>query len=142
MGKKFLVFLAGFLVFGISPALAGEPEVEVTCPSSVKVGSMINVTVKPYNWGSGSVTLSRYMAGIVANGSNTLGGAGLYGPFSKTLATAKTIPGGNPGTLSAFTVPVATAPNASGKVALVFIEFLTSNGKDMAGGDCMVSIVP
>jgi ABC-type glycerol-3-phosphate transport system substrate-binding protein len=88
------------------------------------------------------------MAGIVVNTSNTVGSAGFYGPFAKNIA-AKVVPGPTPpnywtpGTIPNFGVSVVkTTPSAAGTMAMVFVNFLTPDGQEIASGSCLVNIVP
>jgi hypothetical protein len=152
MNNKIILLLVSVFCLGTvaKSAYASRLDFDLGCPASVKVGAPLNVTVKNIqNWDGASVVLKRYMTAIVANTSDTVGDAGLYGPFAKNLANAKTVPAANysqpypPGTIPNFSVTVVpTTPNVSGKMALVFLQFITSDGQEMESGNCLVNIIP
>lgn len=149
MKSKVALALVGILACAGSAFAEVELDIQLSCPTTVKAGYPINVTVKPYNYGTTAAYISRYMAIFVANtSSNTLGGTALYGPFAKTI-TARTVPARNntnytPGTLTAFSVPVGVnAPAAAvGKMGMVVVNFINSIGQELAGESCMVQVIP
>jgi len=157
--KKLLVLFLSFLLicFGlVATALAGDLDVDLACPTSVSYGTGTTIfyaTVYLKNRDcTNSVTVQRYVTGLVANAGNMIGNVGIYGPFPKALAAAKIVPHANcttctnpkgcPGTVPAFSVPVATVPNTTGKIAMGLVDFITNSGQSIAGDMCMVSIVP
>jgi hypothetical protein len=155
MNNKIILLLVS--VFCLScvakSAYASQLDFDLGCPASVKVGAPLNVVVKNIkNWdGGNSVVLKRYMSGIVVNNAtNTVGDAGFYGPFDRSYATAKTVPPANysqtpvaPGTFPNFLAPVvASAPAVPGTMAMVFLQFITSDGQEMESGNCLVNIIP
>lgn len=146
MKNKIIILLVSVFCLGCGPNFAHAIDFNLGCPGSVKVGEPLNVAVKNIkNWGADPVALSRYMAGIVVNTSNTVGSAGFYGPFAKNIA-AKVVPARTPewtpGTIPNFAVSVVkTTPDAAGTMAMVFVNFLTPDGQEIASGSCLVNIV-
>lgn len=149
MNNKIIILLISIfcLSCGTKNAYASL-SLDLGCPTSAKVGTGLVVTVKNIkNYNSTAVYLSRYMTGIVANTSNTVGSAGFYGPFAKTFATTKTVPARNPttyvpGTIANFGVVVATTPNVPNKMAMVFVNFITPDGQEISSDSCLVNIIP
>ena len=147
MKNKIIILLVSVFCLGCGPKFAHAIDFNLGCPGSVKVGEPLNVAVKNIqNWEVAPVLLSRYMAGIVVNTSDTLGSTGLYGPFAKNVA-GKTVPARTPqwtpGTIPNFGVSVVqTTPSAAGTMAMVFVNFLTPDGQEIASGSCLVNIVP
>lgn len=136
-------------VQSVQPSYRTGIEVLVTCPTSVTAGSQLSVTVNVKNWDcDSSVTINRFMMLLIGNSGGTLSSLGVWGPYSKWVTTTTlpiaTCSGGTqtPGTAPAFTpVIISTVPSSlSGKMAEVNIEVITSNGKTLGGGGCVVSV--
>jgi hypothetical protein len=153
MNNKIILLLVSVFCLGsvAKSAYADNFDFDLACPTSVTVGAPLSVAVKNIkNWdGVNSVVLKRYVTGIVANTSDTVGDAGFYGPFAMNLAAAKTVPAANysqpypPGTIPNFAVvAVSQTPNVPNKMAMVFLQFINSDGQEMESGTCLVSIIP
>lgn len=155
--KRFLLLFLSFLFvcFGLVATASAQDgaDVQVVCPTSVTAGTALTVTVTPYNYNcTGSVTFNRAMVALGGNSGGTLGGAGIWGPYNKTL-TAWIIPAatcdgfGNvisPGvgqTRSQKIIGVVP-PALGGTVAMAMFSFLSSSGESLSGGTCMVNVVP
>lgn len=149
--KKVIMLLSVLLVLslGIGHAQA-QVDVEVLCPNSVKANSPLSITVKFYNYDCSPASVKRLFKGIVGNSGGTLGGAGIWGPFSHTFATAITVPAATcsypyaPG-VSTITLPIiSSTPNTlTGTMAMVIVSTVTTPGGQSDSGDtCLVNVVP
>lgn len=144
--KRLIAGLALALTFGAAEAYALD--VDLACPSTVKIGKPLAVTVYLKNWDYSPVTVSRSMAFLAGNStSNTFASVGLWGPFHKNGFGTKIVPGVNqnnwtPGTVAAFNITVINAvPNSlAGKMAVTGVDFLDSSGRSEGGNSCMVSV--
>ncbi len=154
MFKNICLAIVLAFTFGVGTAFASDGlDVTLSCPLTASVASTptLNVTVRLKNWSCHSMTVSRYMTVLVANSANTLGGAGLFGPFARTR-TALTVPAANcttctndngcPGTVANFTAPIITPiPVTSvGKMAIASLSYITATGQEIGGGSCLVAI--
>jgi hypothetical protein len=151
--RRFLLLLV-CLVFCLAlaaAATADEVRFEARCPASVQGGQSLSVPVKAYNWSCNAVagpTLA--MTALAGNAGNSLSGAGLYGPFKRTLAAwvipAASCPQGWPTTPGMATrnilivSPVNTQLN--NKMAIATVQFIDSIGKPLDGDACFVNVVP
>lgn len=158
MKKVILVLVAIFLMIGTMPVFAdGDVDVEIICPSSVKVDTALKVTINFYNWDcSNSVQVGRVMKALIGNpeGSSlggTLGGAGIWGPFNWTFFAPRTL---GPATCDIYgnETPTSTTVTAkiidlvpstlSGTMAMAVVEAVTPSGESLGGGSCVVEVVP
>jgi len=148
MKKGFLlVLLMVFLAWGT--AYAQYLDVDLSCPSWIGYGSgdtQLKVTAYIENWDCQDVTVQRYMSGLIANPSNSLGNIAVYGPFPRFTTNPITVPAsdcqGTPGTYTLQNIFVMKVPNVPGKMGMVYVSFITPDGKEVAGGDCLINIGP
>lgn len=141
MIKKLGILFLGIFVFCASPAFAGDLDVELYCPTSVNAGSALNlkkVVIYNNDWES-SVTLNRYAAGIVGNYNNVLNAGRVYGPYAKTMTT-KTILPERSITISSLPIVSPVSNDLKGKMALVVVDFIDSNGRSLGGNTCLVNV--
>ena len=118
-------------------------DVDVACPSSVKIGSSLNVTVKVCNYyGDSTVILKRGMTGLLANSpsSNSISNVRVYGPYFKSFITPLEI---GPGQCIQRTVRVLNSvpQDLAGTVGMVFFQFFDQYGHEIEGSACQVPII-
>ncbi len=142
MIKKLGIFLfLGIFAFCAGPAFAGDLDVELYCPSSVNAGSTLNLKkVVISNDGENSVTLNRYAAGIVGNFNNILNTSRVYGPYAKSLSYNKIISAGQSVTINNLLIVSPVSTDLRGKMALVVVDFIDSNGRSFGGNTCLVNV--
>lgn len=137
----FLLVFLGLVATAIAADCDYEIHCDVHCPKTVTAGNALNVTVSCDNNGSGSVSLNRGMVSLVGNAGGTIGGAGMYGPFNKNFTTPWNISWGGSATRNVNIV--GTVPSQlAGTIALANFNLITSNGCVIAGGICLVQVVP
>jgi hypothetical protein len=142
--KKTLLLVAVLLIFSVGTAFAGDLDVDVKCPGSVKVSTPLNVTVDMYGYGAScsSVDVNRFMLGLVGNGAGTLGNAGLWGPYQKYIA-AVSVPSCSETPLTkTLTIINSTPTELVNTMAMVMVIVMDSKGRERTSGSCMVAVVP
>lgn len=148
--KKLLLFLAILLCLGSAAVALAGLDVEAVCPTNVRSGGPLVITVYAYNYDCyNSVTVNRAMTGLGGNSGGTVGNAGLWGPYNETIN--RTIPAATciwptaPGQLTPparVRIVDAVPASLANTIAVVFFEFLTSDGKSMGGDSCVVNVSP
>jgi len=143
--KKILSLSLLFLVvsFGVvAAASAGcnlPINVDLTCPTSVAVGAGFSVSAVVHNEGGSIVNLNRGMVGLIGNAAGTLGGAGIYGPFNRSLSWSVPAYGSITKSVSVLN-PVPSA--LGGKIAAVMFSLITSKGCTISSEMCIVQVTP
>lgn len=150
--RKILILLSIFLIAGIGNAFADDLDIDLACPTTVKVGQPLTVTVYLSNDDcNSSVSVSRLMMGVGGNSGGTLGGLGIWGPYNRPLSVTRTVPaatcdlsGTTPGTVPPFQLTIISSVPASlsGTMAMVMVAAITSSGETLSAGECLVAIVP
>jgi len=140
--KQTLLVFAALLMFIVGTASAGDLDLDVKCPGSVKAGTALTVTADMYNNSvCPSVGASRFMMSLIGNKGGTLGGAGLWGPFYKGLTTAVSVPcTGVPKTQS-LTIINAVPADLGGTGAMVMVQVIDGKGREMGTGSCIVNVL-
>lgn len=152
MKKNLVVFaLSLSLCLGLF-AFASADDLQLICPTNVRVGSPLDVRATLYNYDcSQTLSVGRHlMKGMGGNSGGTLGGLGMWGPYKQVLSTALTAPPAtcgftfSPGVSSPLSIRIIPAVPAglAGTVAMTFVEFLTPAGEGITGGSCMVNVLP
>ncbi len=157
MRKLLLAALLVFSLTGVAFA-GGGVNVTLSCPSYVRylTGSntlYVSATLSNYDC-SNPVYVQRYTSALIANGGGSFGALSVYGPYPMALSSLVSVPVAtcdcssgpcyptSPGTKTISGIPVVTIPNATGKMAIANIEFITTDGNAKGSGTCMVSIQP
>jgi hypothetical protein len=158
--------LLGFVVFAVVFSLqtnasagllgggASDLEVTLTCPNTVKAGSLLNVkaVIKNNNCTS-AVVFSRTYAGMTGNPGTTLSGYGIWGPVVRTLSAQVAILKATcneygdvvtPGikTLTSVRVIDTVPGTLAGKLADVYWGGISAGGKTETQGVCVVEVIP
>ena len=144
---KTALHLASAMLLAASANAYSSLDVTVICPASASYGTgdnmlVVGVDVANTDW-QDEIVLKRYAATMIANTGGKLTGMSVYGPFARTrsklvLPPAKT---GPPPTLN-LELSALNVPDAIGTMALLHIEFLSTDGHEQGGDDCWVRIVP
>ena len=142
--KKTVLLVAALLIFSVGTAFAGDVKLDVKCPSGIRANSALWVPVDFYAWNdscTGTVPVTRAMVGLVGNSGGTLGNAGIWGPFNRTVSFS--IPACSQTPLT-YSVKIADAVPVSlvNTMAMVVISLVDSAGREYAGGSCMVNVWP
>lgn len=151
---SFLIICFGLVASGNAQGNDVGVDLGWSCPTSVKVGAALFVTITPYNWDDcqNSITLTRAMTGLVGNSGGTLGGTGIWGPYNKTFSpwtvgAATCDQYGNvisPGSGATRSLKIIDSVPSTlvGTNAMAYFGFLNSSGHEMGSGMCMITIVP
>uniref|UniRef100_A0A7V6CEC4 CARDB domain-containing protein n=1 Tax=Thermodesulfobacterium geofontis TaxID=1295609 RepID=A0A7V6CEC4_9BACT len=144
------IFFLGIILLGIfffsSYILAQDIhiDIDVACPSNVKIGKALNITVEACNEGTYSVTLKRGVTGLLANSpsSNPISNVSVYGPYFRNFAANPW--NISPGQCINRTVKVLNSvpQELAGTVGMVFFQFFDQSGHGIDGDGCQVPIVP
>ena len=142
--KKFLALslLLLLVFFGIVAAASAAScdlpiDVDLTCPTSVAAGAGFSVSAYVCNESGSTVNLNRGMVGVIGNAAGTLGGAGIYGPFNKSLSWSVPAYGCITKSVSVLN-PVPSA--LKGKIAAVMFSLITSKGCTISSDGCLVQV--
>ena len=146
MKKLLLMFLSVILIcFSLTvTALAQDLDCieidKVACPTSVKVGNSLNVTVYVKNECFTDVTVTRAMIGLAGTG-NTLEKAVTWGPYHRVVSLTL-----GPGGTAPLSMQIVSAVPSSlvNKMALATVGFLSDDGdiEEVPVGACMVLVTP
>lgn len=149
----FIMGTAGILYAGLlGGSGSGDLAVKLTCPATVKAGTVLNVTaVVENNNCTSAKSFVRVYTGMTGNPGTTLAGYGFWGPFVRNVATV-TVPKATcdewgdvitPGTKNVGSVKIVDSVPATlvGKLADAFWGPLMAGGVAESQGLCGVQVV-
>lgn len=117
----------------------------LSCPSSVKAGTQLNVNIVVANWDYLPVTLKAADVFLMGNSvQNTLLSMGFWGPFRRTGFGPIDFPAYNnysPASVE-FNIKVMDSVPASlaGKMAIVSVNLINSSNHDIDSKNCFVNV--
>jgi hypothetical protein len=105
----------------------------------VAAGAAFSASATVCNDGGSVVNLNRGMVGLIGNAAGTLGGAGIYGPYNKTLSWS--VPAHD--CVTKNVTVINSVPSAlKGKIAAVMFSLITSKGCTISSDGCIVQVAP
>jgi len=142
--KKTLLLVAVLLIFSIGTAFADDVWLDVKCPASVNANATLSVAIDLYAQNlscTGSVNVSRVMVGMGGNSGGTLGGVGLWGPYLRSPGWSVPVCSQTP--LTKFLKIIDSVPaSLADTMAMVVVSAIDGQGKEYAGGSCVVKVNP
>lgn len=142
--KKTVLLVAVLLIFSFGTSFAQDVWFDVKCPTAVKAGTTLNVTVDAYAGNqscTGSVSVTRLMVAMGGNSGGTLGGVGLWGPYQRGVSWS--IPACSQTPLTKTVNIISSVPaSLADTMAMVLVSAIDSTGNELTGDDCLVKVNP
>ncbi len=146
--KKLLLFCLSMLLacFGfVSSTLAqGLDDLKidkVICPTTVTVGTPLDVTVEVANEGPTPITITRSAVVLSGNPVGSLGGTGLWGPFPRNKTVNVPAYGSKQFTLRIVSsVPTSLKGKIAGAGVTILSDDPSEPNRPQSGGGCLVIV--
>lgn len=146
--KKLLLFCLLILIvcFGfVSSTLAqGLDDLKidkVICPTTVTVGTPLDVTVEVANEGPTPITITRSAVVLSGNPVGSLGGTGLWGPFPRNKTVNVPAYGSKQFTLRIVSsVPTSLKGKIAGAGVTILSDDPSEPNRPQSGGGCLVIV--
>jgi len=146
--KKLLLFCLSILIvcFGfVSSTLAqGLDDLKidkVICPTTVTVGTPLDVTVEVANEGPTPITITRSAVVLSGNPVGSLGGTGLWGPFPRNKTVNVPAYGSKQFTLRIVSsVPTSLKGKIAGAGVTILSDDPSEPNRPQSGGGCLVIV--
>lgn len=146
--KKLLLFCLSILIvcFGlISSTLAqGLDDLKidkVICPTTVTVGTPLDVTVEVANEGPTPITITRSAVVLSGNPVGSLGGTGVWGPFPRNKTVNVPAYGSKQFTLRIVSsVPTSLKGKIAGAGVTILSDDPSEPNRPQSGGGCLVIV--
>jgi hypothetical protein len=136
-----LIFCFGFVSSTLAQALDDLKIDKVICPTTVTVGTPLDVTVEVANEGPTPITITRSAVVLSGNPVGSLGGTGVWGPFPRNKTVNVPAYGSKQFTLRIVgSVPTSLKGKIAGAGVTILSDDPSEPNRPQSGGGCLVIV--